>query len=326
MNISKQPQRLKDMRDEGKEATALAPRFIRAAMPLDRFTAPEIALLRRKALSAPAPAPRMRKLVPVLCALLLFVSGGVVGAALSGWQKTPNAASTIKPTTAPSNAALTKRAPKGKSEIAIVVAPPLDQPAAKISPRTPKPDRHRTSFGAREEPKVVDLAAPATPQPNAELQSIQNIYAALKLPGDANKALRLIESHAAAFPTGAFDEEISAAQVQAYMLIDNKRKALQTLQTILETSLRAEQRLLRAELMAELSDCGSARADFTRVYETSGSATLRQRALIGRASCWRTDGHDEQAHKDFLEYLVRFPEGPHVRAARAAITTRSARK
>ena len=144
--------------------------------------------------------------------------------------------------------------------------------------------------------------------------------ARLRQQRDPASALVDLNLYAARFPSGVLGHEAERARVDALLMMGRLAEARAVLSNLtLGTGARdRELRLLRAELNAR-SACGMAVEDFHAVMIESPSDPLAERALWGRAACRARLGDETGARADLTAYLARFPQGPHVAAARARL-------
>lgn len=317
MTYDEEPQRLRDMQSwPGR--SPLGPQLMQAASELEHLNSAETALLRRRLLGRHMARPRRIKMVLALAALGTFVSGGLVGAALTQMRVHSMVARTLTPVK-PIGPPAKEASVRGTYREAAPVAPEVAMPKKIKAPHERLAARSPTSNHSKRPLEQTQNAGVPVDEPNAELGAIRHIFGLLKQPGMASAALELIRVHEASFPNGSFSQELQAARIQAYTASGQHALALQLLASVAETDLRVEQRLLRAELLAEMSRCSQARTDFDRVYDSTAAPQLRERALYGRALCWAQEGKDAQKQRDLYEYLFRFPDGPRAQLARRAL-------
>jgi len=147
----------------------------------------------------------------------------------------------------------------------------------------------------------------------------------LRVQGDTDAALALLDEHQARFPSSALAPEVAAIRIEALLTAGRSAAALAELDRFpLDAAPGSNAwHVIRGELRAKVDRWQAAEADFTRALATAGSATddLKERALWGRAAARANLGNVVGARVDATSYLARFPEGRFAGAARRLLTS-----
>lgn len=335
------------LRDHDDEVGA----SLRAAEPLPRVAAASRALVqrriaetlrrsRRRGLAWLLLHPRLWR--PALAVAIVFLSGGLVGAALQQFAAPEPMAQegsvTATPLPSPTRRAVRRSSPAGARPVE--VAPPA--PPAASPP--PPPRRSRATGARRASPApfaAVALAAPpavvapsqaappaghappAAPSSAAPTPEHTLVAAAMRLlyrDGDAAGALATLDAHAARGFV-ALGAEALATRTDALVALGRKREALALLETISPDQLprSRERRALRGELRAAAGRFEAARADFESVLAGGARDQAFERALYGHALCLEKAGEHERARAELERYLAAFPSGRFAAGAARAL-------
>jgi len=286
-------------------------------------------------------------------ALLLMASGAVVGAETGVWLRAGASLGMIVRRVIGRQPAVQDQAPSGArrapgrqlagNQVTAAGSPSptisLGSPPAPAPPSsTPQPAppalepiaTATAAPGRARNPERAHLDGPTprpplAPSPRAtpladESLLLGRAIARLRQQRDPANALVDLDLYAARFSSGVLGHEAQRARVDALLMMGRLGEARAVLSNLtLGTGARdRELRLLRAELNAQ-SACAMAVEDFHAVMIASPSDPLAERALWGRAACRARLGDETGARADLAAYLARFPEGPHVAAARARL-------
>ena len=273
-----------------------------------------------------------------LMAIVLLVSGGVVGAQTGVWAW-PQMGVILRRLTGrpallhgqPSIAAGRAPARKLAANQGTLASPAAQSSLPSLSPAsTPSPafdlTAARTRSPEHELHAVAHVAAPAPTTPTLAIRDttladesvlLGRALAHLRQQRDPASALVELDLYSARFPSGVLGHEAQSARVDALLMVGRLADARTVLSSLtLGTGARdRELRLIRGELNAE-SACAKAIEDFETVMTESPSGPLGERALWGRAACRERLGDDTGARADLADYVARFPDGPHVAVAR----------
>jgi hypothetical protein len=143
----------------------------------------------------------------------------------------------------------------------------------------------------------------------------------LRVEHDPNGALGLLNGYEAQFPARMLAAEVLLARVEAQMALGNRAEALRLIETERRSPAKESRQivLIRGELRAGAGRCTDALADFDAILAQAGTDSITERALYGRAVCYRQMQQLSAAERDFGAYLRRFPNGKFASSARAAI-------
>jgi len=257
-----------------------------------------------------ARGPGLTGLRWALAAVVLFTSGGVIAAAVTGrWPqflsrpRTVDSAATLAPAKVarpPQRSPQDAPAP-AEAPLAVATPPPALQP-----PPAPPPSKQvgKTHSSLSDESQLLGRA-----------------MAHLRQQGDAAAAIDDLDQYQARFPRGTLKREATIARVDALLMLKRDQTALPLLtQLDLQAHGRDQElRVIRGELSARAS-CARAIADFDRVLSESPPPDLIERALYGRAGCRLQQG-DARAADDLAQYLRQFPHGRFAAEARRALSS-----
>ncbi len=199
-------------------------------------------------------------------------------------------------------------------------AVPIEEaPANSVAPA----QHHKPEPPPPVEPPPETVQAPEAPvvdDVQLEADLLAKAISSLRRDHDAKAALLHVAAYDSRARSGAFDAEIRRIELQALLQLDRRAEALALLDQLHAPSERSNEELkvVRGELRSSAGRCVEALRDFEAVIATT-SMDLAERALYGRASC-RGLLHDiAGARRDLEIYLVRFPHGRSIDAARAAL-------
>ena len=204
---------------------------------------------------------------------------------------------------------------------------PTELPAASLEPATapsaPRAvTRVRPAARAKEQPEsesaFVETQPPAlTPAPGdgarGEASQLGDALRALRVDGDARRALAILEDHDTRFPAGALHREATLARVEALAALGRRSDALKALDAVKMEGgeLDRSVALLRAELRAAAQRYAEAVDDFSTAIAGAGSDEIAERALYGRGVCRLRGGDRLGARADLERYQRQFPNGRH---------------
>lgn len=152
------------------------------------------------------------------------------------------------------------------------------------------------------------LASPAATSAPRETEGrmLAAAVAKLRRARDARGALALLDRYSQVFPNGLLAPEARRARFEALLDLGDHPTALALLDG--DGAPTLDLLLLRAELRAEVARYADAAQDFTVVMGGARDDAL-ERALFGRAVCFRKRGQEAEARADLLAYQRRFPGG-----------------
>ncbi len=143
----------------------------------------------------------------------------------------------------------------------------------------------------------------------------------LRVEHDPNGALGLLNGYELQFPARMLAAEVLLARVEAQMALGNRAEALRLIEAERRAPAKESRQivLIRGELRAGAGRCADALADFDAILAQAGTDSITERALYGRAVCYRQMQQLSAAERDLGAYLRRFPNGKFASSARAAI-------
>jgi hypothetical protein len=201
----------------------------------------------------------------------------------------------------------------------VAMAPPVSESPPAVRPRRRLPATSpRIAMTPRldatlpeTEPAVGGSAAGSGLVEEAAL--LQRAMIRLNKDGDARGALALLDEYGQRFPLGSLSSEAAMARVDAFLVLGRVDEAIALGRNAPDLPLerRRELYVLEAERLAA-RDCAKAAERFDALLGGSLSASLRERALYGRAMCKRQLGRDAAARADLWQYLDEFPKGRFV--------------
>lgn len=283
-----------------------------------------------------------------LAAMVLVVSGGVVGAetGIWNWPRVVVRKLTGQPPLMPAppvatparlgrklaaarSVATPSVSPSAATESPAVTEPQTIDPPAAGPPAAAIPSRKVGHAGPTPARLRVDVPATLEPSPAAiprdtalaeESLLLGRALVRLRQERDPVTALVELDHYAERFPSGMLGHEAQSARVDALLMSGRLGEARTVLSNLtLGTGARdRELRLIRAELTAERA-CAPALDDYQAVLAESRSGPLAERALWGRAACRARLGDEASARTDLAEYVARFPNGAHAATARARL-------
>jgi len=153
-----------------------------------------------------------------------------------------------------------------------------------------------------------------------EAALLQRAMIRLNKDGDARGALALLDEYGQRFPLGSLSSEAAMARVDAFLVLGRVDEAIALGRNAPDLPLerRRELYVLEAERLAA-RDCAKAAERFDALLGGSLSASLRERALFGRAMCKRQMGRDAAARADLWQYMDEFPKGRFVMQVQKAL-------
>jgi hypothetical protein len=171
----------------------------------------------------------------------------------------------------------------------------------------------------RARPESAVQPAPDGPEV-AEALWLGRALRKLRVEHDPNGALALLDGYEARFPERALAEEVLLARVEARLALGRRAEALRLIETERRPAKESRQIVVvRGELRAGAGRCAEAVSDFDAILVQPASDTVAERALYGRAVCYRHLQQAALAERDFGAYLRRFPSGRFASSARAAL-------
>jgi TolA-binding protein len=260
-----------------------------------------------------------------LAALLLFSTGGVVGAAglLLRWARSaPPAAITKRIATRIEPPASTI----GKARVRGTSPDDLPPPIEEAPPLVPSPPpaivpmkRRSTTVPALVPPVAPSASAPAAPITEAGL--LAEAFRVLRAERDAAAALQTLDQYDRKYPGGTLAAEAQVARVEALMALGRRADALAVLAAFDGQQSEPTRNVLvsRGELFAEAGQCQRAVGDFDRILAAAEHGDAEARALFGRGACRLRKGDVAAGQQDLRRYLDLYPVGAFAKAARAAL-------
>ena len=323
------PRRLSDLSPE-EDPHRLAPLFKHARSAPDEEL-PRLRWRLRTSLGHQLTRPR-RLLRIALIVGGVFLSGGIVGAALRPfWESTKPIDVVTKPEL-PAKVApppVRKRVTAPSIDVPIVEPPIAPTESIEVEPAI-KPLAVRSGprrLAARSVPTPipdpvvapeVPVAAPP-PSPIAVEQALLgDILKSLRTQRNPRAALGMLDDHARRFPDTVLVPEATMLRVEALLGLGQEAEALSLLEHagLGSTPNPIERIVLRGELRAAAGRWREAQADFeTSLGDLSARKLdsnfrdLKERALWGRASARSHLGDDIGARADLDLYLRTFPTG-----------------
>lgn len=283
------------------------------------FTGAEQGRIRAR-LAAAIERPRPWRWRPVVVAVVIFLLGSTVGAAVLERVIMPRlrGQESPAPTEAPRAVAVTRPRteapplPQAPSTDASEL--PAEVPAPPVAP--PPTAAHGVGRGPRAVPRI-DAPAAAPKGVETEATSMAAILRLLRHEHDPRAALVALDAHERAYPGGVLVAETARARVDALIAVGRSDDALAVLDRIsFRGTMRSpEMQTLRGELRAKYGRCADAIEDFSAVIAT-GRPDLDERALFGRANCRLRSGNTSEAEGDLRAYRALFPQGRFIEQVR----------
>jgi hypothetical protein len=141
----------------------------------------------------------------------------------------------------------------------------------------------------------------------------------LRVEHDPNGALALLDGYEGRFPERTLAAEVLLARVESQLALGRRAEALRLIEAESHPAKDSRQIVVvRGELRAGAGRCTEAVSDFDAILAQPASDTITERALYGRAVCYRRLQQRSAAERDFGDYLRRFPSGKFASSARAA--------
>jgi hypothetical protein len=196
----------------------------------------------------------------------------------------------------------------------------MPEPSRPVSP----PGLHgngsvATAFGPR---PVQTHASPAASGQN-EAAILGEAMRLLRVRGNPQAALALLDGGGPALKAGAFGPEVAALRIEVLLALGRTGAALDDLERLPVATLprAAEWLVVRAELRGKGGRWRAAEEDFAAALATRGALKpeLEERALWGRAVVRLHQGNAGGARSDAEDYLRRFPDGRFRGAAEKAV-------
>jgi len=185
----------------------------------------------------------------------------------------------------------------------------IEAPELGVKVEDPVPRRHplERTASERDEPEV------------AEARWLGRVLRTMRVDHDPAAALQMLEGYERRFRDHRLQSEVVLARVESSLALGQKAEALALLESgpAAAASQGPQPALVRGELRAGAGRCAEAVTDFDTVLQSIRSDSVTERALYGRAICYRAVGQTEKARRDFAEYLHRFPIGGYATSARA---------
>lgn len=268
----------------------------------------------RARLAAATTARRRPRWRPIVAAIVIFLLGSTVGAAVLERLVIPRIRRQSPVGAAePGHPPRAARPPRSSAVIA------GSEPSS-VEPGGPSPDAPAASAAAAPRPRrtaekrAAEAAATAPPErpaePDGEAAALASILRLLRHAHDAQAALAALDAYDRRYPNGLLMAEAARARVDALMALGRAREALAVLDRMsFHGALRStELQTLRGELRAKHGRCSDAVEDFSAVLAT-GRPDLDERALFGRAGCRARLGDEAGARVDLDAYQALFPNG-----------------
>ena len=191
-------------------------------------------------------------------------------------------------------------------------APRPPRPRARAAAAQPLAREDRPVESAPAADPAPPYVAPAEPPPSRpppsplaqEVEAIAEGVRRLRREHDPAGALAALDRYRARFPTGALARESQRLSGEALVALGRRREALALIEA-LGGDGDLELQLARAELSIP-GRCQRALADFDAVVAAAPAALL-ERALHGRARCWRQLGDAAASARDLDACAARFP-------------------
>lgn len=149
----------------------------------------------------------------------------------------------------------------------------------------------------------------------AESQLIAKAAQILRAQQNPEQALALLEEHAKTFSPPALADEARLLRIEALIAAQHTEQALTLLQKT-DAPRTDTQRLVEAQLLAQLQQCGEALKKLEPLTVLTVSATVQEQALISRAACASVVGDFAGSQQALQHYLERFPSGRFAEQAR----------
>ncbi|MBX7117147.1 MAG: hypothetical protein K1X64_22715 [Myxococcaceae bacterium] len=217
----------------------------------------------------------------------------------------------LRPAPAPTDLGQVSLAP------AVVQKPLSVPPMAKATPAI----HQAPAAPAQRPPTVKTKATPFIVSDDgllAEAQLIARAAQTLRAQHNASEALTLLDEHTKRFSSPTLADEARLLRIEALIAAEQPEQALALLRSDGPSSTpRTEMlRLLEAELLSQLNQCGEALQTLEPLLAPTVSRTVQERALIDRAACASTIGDFQSSRHTLEQYLERFPSGSFAEEAR----------
>jgi len=188
----------------------------------------------------------------------------------------------------------------------VVEAPPLVTRPRPVEPAPPEELHHHDEVMAPPVKAIVSPVATSPPPEETEGHMLAAAVARLRREHDPRGALSLLDRYSEHFPRGLLAPEAERARLEALLDLGDHGTALALLDR--DGAPTLDLLLVRAELRAEVARYAEAAQDFTASMSGARDDAL-ERALFGRAVCFRKRGQEAAARADLLAYQRRFPSG-----------------
>src|SRR5258706_466003 len=187
----------------------------------------------------------------------------------------------------------------------------------------PEPIRLKSRRPRTEDANVEDVASllirRLAPPPSSVAAALWlgRALRKLRVEHDPNGALGLLNGYELQFPARMLAAEVLLARVEAQMALGNRAEALRLIEAERRAPAKESRQivLIRGELRAGAGRCADALADFDAILAQAGSDSITERALYGRAVCYRQMQQLSAAERDLGAYLRRFPNGKFASSA-----------
>ncbi len=201
-----------------------------------------------------------------------------------------------------------------------VRAPPTGEHAARVAAVRPRDEPEPPRF------EGIAPPPPALPSESALAAESRQLAAALRLLRDQEDpamALVALNELRARYPSGALEEETTAATIEALVALRRSDEALRELGRLVPmlppgSVRRAQLALLQGELLAGAGRFEEALPLFDELVAGGGAAL--ERALFGRATARSRVGDLAGCRADLLRYLELFPQGSFAARAHAELS------